>query len=204
MQKPDFNVEYNVSLDKLRSVYEFYNSFSFLVGKEVTFTIAPSRCSDIQEVKKKVMRMCVGRLKYTRPVAYMLTRENHQNGWPHVHGIVWYHKDRDNSLTLSGGRLFVEEKQEGMKYSRKNWLYNELGRVDIQELRDEPYVQKKCIERCGEKYCKHEKKEIPWSDWLEYICKDQSVNWRESNVIVRSDIDVSSFFSKLNVETFVD
>lgn len=188
----EFKIEYNQDLDKLRSVYDYYNKFEFLVGKELTFTVAPGRCKDIQDVKKKIMRMVVGRVKRSQPVAFMLTRENHENGWPHIHGIGWWPKDRDNSLTLSEGRLYVEEHQPGMKYASRGYQFSELGRSKIYDLRKEVYTVTK------------DDMEETWSDWLEYICKDQKVQWREGNVIVRSNIDISNFFSKVKVETYID
>lgn len=184
----EYKTEYNQSVDKLRSVYDFYNGFQGLVGKEFTFTVAPGRCSDIQSVKKKIMRMCVGRMIHSKPVAFMLTRENHENGWPHVHGIGWYPKDADNSLTVTGGRMYCMEKEPGKKFASKYYMYNELGRIQVFDLRKESY------EVDGE----------VWSDWLEYICKDQNVNWRESNVVVRKDVDMKIFFSNVKVENFVD
>lgn len=185
----DYNCQRNVSLDTLRSVYEFYNSFSFLVAKELTFTVAPGRCTDIQDVKKYIMTTVVNRIKHSKPVAYILTRENHENGWPHIHGIGWWPKDRDNSLTLTEGRIFLEEHWKGMKYPTRGYYYNELGRVRVDPLRSESYTQIK------------DREEIVWKDWLEYICKDQQVKWRVGNAVVRSDLDISKFFSKVETET---
>lgn len=184
-----YKTEYNQTLEKLRSVYEYYKKFDVFVGKEFTFTVAPGRCQSIQDIKKKIMRMCVGRMIHSKPIAFMLTRENHENGWPHVHGIGWYLKDEDNSLTVTGGRMFVMEREQGKKYASKYYMYSELGRIQVNDLRTEPYV---------------DTKDESWNDWLEYICKDQEVKWREANVLVQSEEDIRKFFSKLKVEDFVD
>lgn len=203
MDKIAYQAEWNQSIPKIRSVYDYYNSFDFLIGKELTFTVAPGRCVDIQAIKKKILSMVAGRMKHAAPIAFILTRENHENGWPHIHGIGWWCKDRDNSLTLSGGRLYLEEKEPGKKFVTRGYKYNELGRVQVDELRNYKYTQYTCS--CKDKFCKHEKEGQDWDDWLAYICKDQNVKWRDANVIVRQpDLDISKFFSKSKVDNFVD
>lgn len=142
------------------------------------------------------MRMVYGRMFHSKPVGFILTRENHENGWPHLHGIAWWPKYADNSMTLTEGRLILSERVEGKRYTRKVTMYNELGRVEVYPLRTEPYIQYKCPNKCRDKYCKCKKDETPWDGWFDYIMKDQEIPWREANVMVETQLEIQNLFSK--------
>ena len=97
----------SVPVESLEKVYNHFQSIPALIGSEVTFTFAPGRCVDIQSIKKRCIQMVARRIDASVHCAgYILTRENHENGWPHIHGIVWYPKDHNNAATLSGGRIW--------------------------------------------------------------------------------------------------
>lgn len=201
-----YKIEYSVSVDRLRKVYDFYMDFpeSCFVAKELTFTVAPGRCRDIQFVKNSIMHRVVGRIRFSKPIAVILTRENHANGWPHIHGIGWWPRSKDNSLTLSEGRIYERPsldfegdmfngwngKEVFRALNRNMVLYPELGRVSIDNLRVEPYKQ--------------HGKDVEWKNWFDYIIKDQGVKWRCANAVMTGEIDVSDFFSKSDVDTIID
>lgn len=189
--KIEYKIENNVSIERMRQVWNKFNAIDHLVGRELNFTVAPSRCSDIQYIKKRIMSLVTGRIKMSKPVAFIMTRENHKSGWPHIHAVGWWDSDRDNSETLGDGRVYVVQKDENKKFATGRYMFNELGKVKIySDLRVEPYIQ----ESTGEAY----------EDWLDYMCKDQNVNWREKNCIGFGELDVSKFFSKDKIDTFVD
>lgn len=168
----------NSSLEELNKIYETYNAMSGLVASEVTFTVAPDRCKDIQSVKKRIIHICSRRIEASVGcVAYVLTRENHENGWPHVHGIVWYPKDQNNAKTLSGGRIYKQEtvEENGKTKKRMVHLFNELGRTQIDLLRTEPYVQNNKLENNNKINNKS------YLNWLDYIVKDQEIKWKIKN-----------------------
>lgn len=174
----DITTKYNVSEDTIRTLYDYFNTLENVVAYEVTFTVAPGRCNDINEIKKKIMAMCVGRTWRSKPCGFYLVRENHKNGWPHIHGVIWYPSYADNALTLQGGRIFVERQMYKSKYPSKTFEYNELGKTTLFPLRQEPY------EVDGE----------AWGDWFHYTMKDQNVKWRNKNVISwKSNLELFSF-----------
>lgn len=179
----------NLDLEDLTSFYNRIQKVPNLVAREVTFTINPSVTGGVQEAKKHIMRWAHLKLKYLEDKglkAYLFTRENHANGWAHLHGIVWFNKENDNSLMLSRPIEMIV-KEQGSKYSRKRTLVPQIGRTWVDPLRTESY----------------EKDGIIFNSWFDYICKEQHINWREKNMIYEN-IDITDFFNIKKDDDFVD
>lgn len=192
LKKDDYQLEYRATLPRLRSYYDQMQNIPGLIASEVTFTFAPGRCDDIQKTKKRCMSLIAARLKQCKYlVGAIMTRENHENGWPHVHGIVWFPEDHNNALTLSGGRLWVPRKS---KAEPAHWICNELGNTRIDPLRVEPYT----------KYTNGLLDPGKWASWFDYITKEQHVAWTDPNLIVIGSYSIDNFFSKPKVETTID
>lgn len=182
-----YNVRKNVASDALKHHYEYMMQLCDGdvkrngVASEITITVAPGRCHDIQEAKKNIMTVAIRRILRSDPVAVLLVRENHENGWPHLHGIVVYPSVRNNANTLTEGRMWVEEPVPGKDFSKKYVLFSMLGRTQVDPLRTEPYIQ----------YDKNGNEKARWDSWFHYIVKDQLVKWQEGNcVIVRKQMPV--------------
>lgn len=158
-----------IRVKKLTEIYDKLQALPGLTASEVTFTLAPSRTPGIQEAKRSMLKWVEQRILHHKKqglAGYILTRENHANGWAHVHGIVWFQTIKNNALMLSAGRIWsdrmVNNKKEG-------WLYNPLGKTEVDKLRVDKYEQIKKGDKTGTEY----------NGWIDYITKDQGINWRE-------------------------
>lgn len=178
---------YNTSQVALKQMFQLMQSLPGCIASEVTFTFHPGRVDDVQNLKKNCMKIVAERIlrsKYI--VGFILTRENHANGFPHIHGIVWYPWDHNNAKTLIEGRIFVPSSKNPRINS--HYLFNELGKIQVDKLRTEPYVNKK-----GEVY----------DSWFEYILKDQEVNWKIKNCVSTLDIKLE-YYNEPKIPEFID
>lgn len=152
-----------IRVKKLTEIYDKLQALAGLTASEVTFTLAPSRTPGIQESKRNILKWVEQRILHHKTqglAGYILTRENHANGWAHVHGIVWFQTIKNNALMLSEGRVWsnrvINNKKEG-------WLFTPLGRSRVDPLRTETY----------------QVDDKEYNGWIDYITKDQGINWRE-------------------------
>jgi len=176
-----YQTQYNADLKCIHQTYDHFNAISGLNAHEITFTVDPKNVKDIQRLKRDIMSMVVARIKdHSNCVAYILTRENHANGYPHIHGIVWFPKDNDNVASLTKGGI----------YNGRNSKFVELGYSKIyNNLRTTPYVQ----EKTGNSYL----------SWLDYMLKDQTINWRTKNAVGHLKATDVTWFLNSNDE-FID
>jgi len=181
----------SLTVQQLRNYYDSYNEIDFLQAMEITITVAPSRCKDMQNIKNNIMKLASNRLKRIPGIyAFILTRENCKSGWPHVHGVAWFPAHNNNAQTLFGGRLLTENKIEKRNeiIIKTMYLYNELGKSQVDFLRTEPYKDQKGAE---------------WNDWFDYIVKDQHVPWRTPNCHWKTD-QLDILFKPVFTDAFED
>ena len=114
----DAPVKFHNNVNHMYAMYDKLIKIQTIVGYEITVTLDPKRCRCINEAKKMIIAWIHRRMVFAKGlVAYMFMREDHENGWPHLHGIVWFNKDQDNAMTLRGGRH---------RTSAGTWVCNEL------------------------------------------------------------------------------
>lgn len=179
----------NATKEHLLDVYNFMQTIPNVTASEVTFTVAPSRCVDVQDIKRWIMTKVERRIKEVPGlVGFILTRENHKNTWPHVHGIVWFESDNNNAPQLGEGRYWSKISSDNEKRVRYGWKYNELGSTKVYPLRVDKYEQN------GKE----------WKDWFEYIIKDQDINYKIKNKYFIKDIKIELYFEKIEINEFVD
>lgn len=144
----------NMTMEEIDDLYHFFINNDKCVGYEVTFTINPKKSRGIQEAKKTIMTSVCKKF-YNVPgfVGCIFTRENHESGWPHIHGIMWFLKEVDNSKMLSS--VYGDGRSQ-------------IGRVQVDSLRVDEYVDAEGNNR---------------ENWLDYICKEQGNPWQVANVI---------------------
>lgn len=183
----------NATKEQLSAVYEFMQRIPNVTASEVTFTVAPSRCKDVQDIKKRIMTLVERRIKDTPGlVGFIITRENHKNGWPHVHGIVWYESDNNNAMQLGEGRVWSQldgpDELSPNRKTRFGYKFNELGKSQLYPLRINEY----------------EINNNKWKNWFEYILKDQEINYKIRNKYFIKDIKIDLYFEKIEIDAFVD